>query len=123
MAEKKSFPVIDVPATGRNIARLRKEKELSVREMQAYYGFESPQAIYQWQYGRNLPSVDNLYALSQLLDVSMNEIIVPVREKKEQQEKSCCSRLYIGSLNITFNDAAKCLPYTVFVNLFKEEFR
>ena len=70
------YPSIDLKATGRNIARLRKERGLSVKQLQAYFGFEDPQAIYRWQWGKNLPSVDNLYALSALFEVPMNEILV-----------------------------------------------
>ena len=49
------YPSIDLKATGRNIARLRKERGLSVKQLQAYFGFEDPQAIYRWQWGKNLP--------------------------------------------------------------------
>ena len=70
------FPVIDPVATGANICRLRKDRGLTVRDLQHYFGFEEPQAIYKWQRGQSLPSVDNLYALSALLQVPMNEIII-----------------------------------------------
>lgn len=70
------FPVIDLPATGANIRRLRQTKGLSVRDLQQFFGFEKPQAIYKWQRGQSLPTVDNLYALSTLLDVPMNDILV-----------------------------------------------
>lgn len=70
------FPTIDPVATGKNIIRLRKARGLTVRQLQLYFGFEEPQAIYKWQQGKCLPSVDNLYALSRLLGVSMNEILV-----------------------------------------------
>ncbi len=70
------FPVIDLPATGANIRRLRQAKGLSVRDLQQFFGFEEPQAIYKWQRGQSLPTVDNLYALSALLDVPMNDILV-----------------------------------------------
>ena len=70
------FPTIDLVATGKNIIRLRKAHGLTVRQLQLYFGFEEPQAIYKWQQGKCLPSVDNLYALSRLLGVSMNEILV-----------------------------------------------
>ena len=56
------FPVIDPAATGANIVRLRLERGLSVRDIQSFFGFEEPQAIYKWQRGQSLPSVDNLYA-------------------------------------------------------------
>ena len=82
------FPVIDPAATGRNIQRLRKANGLSVRDLQSYFGFEDPQAIYRWQWGRSLPSVDNLYALSILLHVSMNEILVPQPSIPNIKEKT-----------------------------------
>ena len=46
------FPVIDLVATGENIQRMRLERGLSVRDLQAYFGFEEPRAIYKWQRGR-----------------------------------------------------------------------
>ena len=61
------FPVIDLPATGANIRRLRQTKGLTVRDLQQFFGFDEPQAIYKWQRGQSLPTVDNLYALSTLI--------------------------------------------------------
>lgn len=98
------FPVIDPVATGENIARLRKERGLTVRDLQAYFGFEEPRAIYKWQHGTSLPTVDNLYALSALLDVTMDEILVPTRPKRntiicEQQAEACCSAISLGRMS------------------------
>lgn len=67
------FPVIDPTATGRNIVRLRKARGLTVKDLQVYFGFEEPRAIYKWQRGETLPSVDNLYALSRILQVPMDQ--------------------------------------------------
>ena len=72
----KRFPVIEPIATGKNIIRLRVERGMSVRDLQAYFGFEEPQAIYKWQQGKSLPSVDNLYALGALFEVPMEDILV-----------------------------------------------
>ena len=69
--ELKAYPVIDPVATGNNIRRLRMERGLTVRELQSYFGFEEPRAIYTWQKGESLPTVDNLYALGVLFEVSM----------------------------------------------------
>ena len=95
MLKMKAFPVIDPAATGANIRRLRVQRGLSVRDLQSFFGFEEPQAIYKWQRGDSLPTVDNLYALGSLLEVPLEEIIIPVRRPleiiKEQQERSCCS--------------------------------
>ena len=98
----KRFPVIDPVATGANIVRLRKERGLTVRDLQSYFGFEEPQAIYKWQRGQSLPTVDNLYALGALLDLSMDEILVQTDTKQNivvsgQQAESCCSSHLIGS--------------------------
>ena len=97
------FPVIDPVATGENIVRLRRERGLSVRDLQAYFGFEEPQAIYKWQRGKSLPTVDNLYALGALLDVPMEEILVSAKPKlniivNEQQARACCSPHFVGVL-------------------------
>jgi transcriptional regulator with XRE-family HTH domain len=70
------FPTIDMTATGENIVRLRKLRGLTVRDVQEFFGFEEPQAVYKWQQGRSLPTVDNLYALSYLFEVPMNDILV-----------------------------------------------
>ena len=98
----KQFPVIDPVATGKNIVRLRTERGLSVRDLQSYFGFEEPQAIYKWQQGKSLPTVDNLYALGALLEVPMDEILVSARPKlnmivNEQQAGACCSPVLLGS--------------------------
>ena len=74
--EHTPFPLIDLHATGRNIKRLREMHQLSVHELQVYLGFSAPQAIYKWQRGDSLPSVDNLYALSKILRCTMDQIIV-----------------------------------------------
>ncbi len=70
------LPAIDLKKTGQNITRMRKEVGLSVRELQVMLGFTSPQAIYNWQNGISLPSVDNFIVLAAILGVTIDEIIV-----------------------------------------------
>lgn len=76
MTSRVVFPVINLAKTGRNIQRMRREAGLSVRQLQDYFGFEYPQAIYKWQRGDCLPSVDNLLALARLLEVPMERLLV-----------------------------------------------
>ena len=71
------FPVIDMAATGSVIKALREQNGYSVQDVQEYFGFDQPQAIYKWQRGETLPTVDNLYALSTLLGVPIKDILVP----------------------------------------------
>ena len=92
---KTCFPVIDLSATGDNIRRLRLARGLTVRDLQGYFGFEEPRAIYKWQRGESLPTVDNLYALSRLLEVPMDQILIPVQlHNDEQQAGPSCSPLF-----------------------------
>ena len=69
------MPTIDTIKTGQNIIRLRKARGLSVKDLQAIFGFATPQAIYKWQQGTALPSIDNLVVLADVLKVHMDEIL------------------------------------------------
>ncbi len=68
-------PVLDLEETGRNIKKLRIERGISVKELQILFGFDNPQAIYNWEKGRNMPSIDNLLVLSEIFEVTINEIV------------------------------------------------
>ena len=70
------YPVIDMKRTGENIKKLREDRKISILEIQMFLGLTGPQAIYQWQKGITLPTVDNLCALSHLFGISMNDILV-----------------------------------------------
>lgn len=70
------FPTIDLMRTGANIVRLRKAAGLTVHDLQMVFGFHSPQAIYKWQKGATLPTVDNLIVLAALLHVRIDDILV-----------------------------------------------
>ena len=106
------YPVIDLVATGDNIKRLRVERGLTVRDVQSFFGFEEPRAIYKWQSGQTLPSVDNLYALGSLFEVPIDQILVPVPIKlhqpySEQQVEPCCSSFFrpavLDTAKVRFN--------------------
>ena len=100
------FPVIDMIATGKNILSLRREKGFTVRDLQEFFGFEEPQAIYRWQYGKTLPSVDNLYALSAILGVTMEEILVPVsrasQENNQPHQEKPDAAFFIGLIHVWY---------------------
>ncbi len=71
-----NLPVIDMIRTGQNIGRLRKQAGLSVRDLQDIFGFATPQAIYKWQQGAALPTIDNLVVLVAVLQVRLEDILV-----------------------------------------------
>nr|WP_300821577.1 helix-turn-helix transcriptional regulator [uncultured Acetatifactor sp.] len=71
-----NLPTIDMIRTGQNITRLRRQAGLSVRDLQDIFGFATPQAIYKWQQGVALPTIDNLVVLAAVLQVRMDDILV-----------------------------------------------
>ena len=79
-----TIPTIDMVATGRNIMRLREAAGLTVRDLQDIFGFSTPQAIYKWQHGTAMPTIDNLVALAMIFGVTMDEIIVVDTDTRAQ---------------------------------------
>ena len=71
-----NFPTINLVATGQNIVRLRKAAGLSVKDLQDIFGFATPQAIYKWQKGAAMPTIDNLVVLAMVFQVKMDDIVV-----------------------------------------------
>lgn len=70
------LPVVNMQRTGERISALREARGLTVRQLQRLLGFATPQAIYKWQHGETLPTIDNLVALSAILEVPISEILV-----------------------------------------------
>ena len=71
-----SIPMSDMVRTGQNIERLRKIAGVSVKDLQEVFGFNSPQAIYKWQHGTALPTIDNMVVLARVLRVRIDDILV-----------------------------------------------
>ena len=70
------IPVIDTATTGANITRLRKNVNLTVRDLQNIFGFATPQAIYKWQRGEAMPTLDNMVMLAHIFGVTVDDIII-----------------------------------------------
>ncbi len=77
-------PVIDMVGTGKKITQLRTEAGLTVRDLQEIFGFGTPQAIYKWQQGTAMPTLDNLILLAAVLNVQLDDIIVVKAETRMQ---------------------------------------
>lgn len=89
-----AYPTINVKATGARIRELRKEKGIKVIELSEFMGFSEPQAVYKWQRGETLPSVDNLFALSRILETSIEDILIG-----DDEMSSRCITQAIESIN------------------------
>ena len=71
-----AFPVVDMVATGDNIRMMRERVGMTVADLQRVFGFTSTVAIYKWQRGDSLPTIDNLVVLAAVFGVSISDIII-----------------------------------------------
>lgn len=70
-----NIPIVNMKQTGQNILAIRSQRGISVKDLQLMLGFSTPQAIYKWQQGQSLPTVDNLVALSAIFSVPIDAIL------------------------------------------------
>ena len=66
------YPVINTELTGRKIKELMDLYHLVPRDIQDYLSLSCVQTVYRWLDGKNIPSIDHLYALSELFHVRRN---------------------------------------------------
>ena len=76
------MPVIDVKATGNNIKTIIKSKGFKISDVQAKFGFNTPQAIFKWMRGDAVPTIDNLIILADMFDVPIDKIINIPRQSR-----------------------------------------
>ena len=69
------FPTINLRETGINLHRIMDKRGISPKDIKEFLNLGSIQTVYNWFNGLNMPTVDNLYALSQFLHVPIDEIV------------------------------------------------
>lgn len=79
------YPIIDMDASGMHLKDVCTEAGYTPQQLSQLLELSAPQAIYQWYRGRSLPSTDNLFALSKLLEKHMDELIIE-RSSFEREE-------------------------------------
>lgn len=82
------IPVINKKETGVKLRKIMDEKDFSVKDVQKYLGLGSVQSVYHWLNGISMPTIDNLYALSELFQVPIDEMIRGNRKKYVYQPKT-----------------------------------
>ena len=70
------YQPIDQEKTGMKLRVMLQKAGYDVKYIQEYLHLSCPQSIYRWFKGRILPSVDHLCALSRLLGVHMEDLLV-----------------------------------------------
>ena len=54
------MPIINMEQTGKQIAELRKNANLTVNDIKEALALTTVNAVYKWQRGQTLPTLDNL---------------------------------------------------------------
>lgn len=70
------YPTINMKATGIRLGQIMRRKKISPKAVQDYLGLSCVQSVYRWLNGCSMPSVDHLYALSELFQIPMDHMIV-----------------------------------------------
>ncbi len=69
---------LDVRLTGQRIHNVMKERGYTVRQIQEILNLSCPHPVYRWIHGHALPSTDNLYRLSKIFQIHMEDLLIEV---------------------------------------------
>lgn len=69
------LPLINKRETGVHLRRIMDERGITAKDVQEYLGLGCVQSVYRWIDGVNMPTIDNLYALSDLFQLPMDAIV------------------------------------------------
>ncbi|MGN0378327.1 MAG: helix-turn-helix transcriptional regulator [Butyrivibrio sp.] len=67
----------DMATVGHNLKQLRLLKGLTVEDVREYLMLGTVQAIYKYESGAGYPQTDTMFALMELYDASLDDIVNP----------------------------------------------
>ena len=118
-------PRFDIVASGERMKEIRKQRNISVKQVMEYMGFESTQAVYKWEAGKCYPQADNLVALAILYNVSPMELLVEEDLasssshlwRKAAWETGSCStiKMKVDFLMLSLRWITKCLSWDTII--------
>ncbi len=66
---------IDRLKTGILLKNIMDKKGITAKDIKEYFNFSSVQSVYHWLEGKSLPTLENVYGLSDLLGVPVDELL------------------------------------------------
>ena len=81
-------PEYDKKLIGRNLRRCRQAKNLSVEQVREYLCIGSIQAIYKWEEGKSYPQTDTMFALMELYEIGLQELIYKETEEVSKEAET-----------------------------------
>ena len=79
--KKETGVSLDMQMTGQVLSHKIRKKGYTVAEIKRKLNLSCPQPIYRWFNGQTMPSIDNLYKLSMLLEVHMEDLVIPRQDE------------------------------------------
>lgn len=109
----KHRPEYDNKVIGRNLKYFREKKHLSVDYVREYLRLGTPQAVYKWEAGKGYPQTDTMFALLQLYEIEIKDILYDRKEDPTGSSFNIFGILWMGGLhtklNYKFNDTKKAV--------------
>lgn len=68
---------LDMVMTGALIKNMISKSGYSIKDIQNKLKLSCPQPVYRWMKGLAMPSIDNLYTLSSILGMHMEDLLIP----------------------------------------------
>lgn len=92
---ERQIPMINKQDTAKRIRYFMNKNNLKPIDIQKYLSLTCVQTVYRWLEGVNVPTIDNLYAMSQLFGIRIDDMIAGNRMlKKKSFAVESMGRLY-----------------------------
>lgn len=70
-----NYITLDVKSSGQKLHAAIRKSGYSVRDIQKMLSLACPNSVYRWINGHTMPSIENLFRLSRILNTSMENLI------------------------------------------------
>ena len=67
---------INMTATGTNIKKMMKDRNLKAKDLQAACGFGTPQTVFKWTRGDCMPTIDNMFIIADMFGCKVDDIVI-----------------------------------------------
>jgi len=80
--KKEAGVTLDMGRSGQLLNYVIRKRGYTVSEIQKELGLACPQPVYRWLRGQTMPSIDNLYSLSKILKIHMDDLVVSGQDRE-----------------------------------------
>lgn len=97
---------LNMKKTGENIRSRRERLGMNRPDIQKKMGLAGVQSVWNWEKGKKMPNIENLFALAEILHTTVDDLCVPLRYNNDKQKKPLFSR-GLSVCRLLFNSFSK----------------